>query len=366
VKYAVARGVDALLRLTARRGNAPRIPDRPRVLVVRCDHIGDAVMATSVLKPLRDALSPSTLDVLAGPWAAPIFEHHPAVDNVLTFAAPWWSAARGGSFAERRRAWAELRQVIRKIKAGRYDVGIDLRGDLRQIVFFLRLGGIPIRVSSDRTGGTSLLTHVASHDPLLHEVEKNAAIAALIGAVGPWRLDVAISKEDLASIAATGFVAFALRGSEENREWPAAQAAATAAALHGEFRIPSVIVGTSADAPFADNIVALATSPIANLAGRTSLMQTAALLRCATMVVAVDSGPMHLAAAVGAPVVALFGPGDPRECRPWSGRAEVVGGSAPCGCTGASCEFVKGAGRCMREITPEMVVEAVRRVMHAR
>jgi ADP-heptose:LPS heptosyltransferase len=367
VKYAAARGVDALLRLNARRDqNVPRIPDRPRVLVVRCDHIGDAVMATSVLKPLRDALNPSTLDVLAGPWAAPIFEHHPAVDSVLTFATPWWREARGASFGERMRTWAELPGMIRSIKARRYDVGIDLRGDLRQILFFLRLGGMPIRASSDRTGGRSLLTHVWTHDPLLHEVEKNAAIAALLGAVGPWTLDVAISKEDLASTAATGFVAFALRGSEENREWPAAQAAAAAEALYAEFRVPAVIVGTTADAAFAESIVSLATSPIANLAGRTSLMQTAALLRCATMVVAVDSGPMHLAAAVGAPVVALFGPGDPRECRPWSDRAEVVAVSAPCGCPGASCEFVKGAGRCMREIAPGMVVEAVRRVLRGR
>ena len=323
-------------------------------------------MATSVLKPLRDALNPSTLDVLTGPWAAPIFEHHPAVDEVLTFATPWWSVVRGASFGERMRAWAELPRMIRSIKTRRYDVGIDLRGDLRQIVFFLRLGGMPIRVSSDRTGGRSLLTHGWTYDPKLHEVEKNAAIAGLLGAVGPWKLDVAISKEDLASTAATGFIAFALRGSEENREWPAAHAAAAADVLYREFRIPSVVVGTSADVPFADNIVALATSPIANLAGRTSLMQTAALLRCATMVVAVDSGPMHLAAAVGAPVVALFGPGDARQCRPWSGRTEVVAVSAPCGCEGRRCDFVEGAGRCMREITSGMVVEAVRRVMRIR
>jgi ADP-heptose:LPS heptosyltransferase len=361
--------LDALLRLTAGSDqNGPRIPDRPRVLIVRCDHIGDAVMATSVLKPLRDALRPSTLDVLAGPWAAPIFEHHPAVDEVLTVATPWWSAARGASFGERMRAWAELPQVIRRIKARRYDVGIDLRGDLRQIGFFLRLGGIPIRVSSDRTGGRSLLTNVWTHNPTLHEVETNAAIAALVGAAGPSRLDVVMPNSDLTSllprdVAGTGFVTFALRGSEENREWPAAHAAAAADALHGEFGVPSVIIGTSVDASFANSVVALATSPIINLVGRTSLIQAATVLRCATAVVAVDSGPMHLAAAAGAPLVALFGPGDPRECRPWSDRAEVVAVAAPCGCAGSSCEFVKGAGRCMREIEPEMVVEAIRRAM---
>src|SRR5262249_47224458 len=166
---------------------APQIPDRPRVLVVRCDHIGDAVMATSVLKPLRDALNPSKLDILAAPWAAQIFECHPAVDEVLSFATPGWSAARGASPGERLRAWAALPSMIRGIKSRRYDVGIDLRGDLRQIALFLRLGGMPIRVSSDRTGGRTLLTHVWTNDPALHEVEKDAAIAAPLRAAGPLR-----------------------------------------------------------------------------------------------------------------------------------------------------------------------------------
>src|SRR5262245_29382588 len=323
-------------------------------------------MASSVMKPLRDALDASKLDVIAGPCAAQIFECHPAVDDVLPFATPWWSAARGASLAERARAWAALPAMIRQIKTRRYDVGIDLRGDLRQIALFLRFGGMPIRVSSDRTGGRTLLTHVWTHDPRLHEVEKDAAIAALVGAAGPVRLDVAGLDGDFKEVlpsdwATTGYIVFSLRGSEENREWPEAHAAAAADALHRELGLPSVIIGASGDAPLANRIATLALSPVVDLTGRTSLMQAGGVLRGARAVVAVDSGPMHLAAAVGAPVVALFGPGDPRECRPWSDRSEVVSVSAPCGCEGASCEFVKGAGRCMREITPRMVVEAVRR-----
>ena len=323
-------------------------------------------MATSVLKPLRDALDASKLDVLAGPWAAQIFECHPAVDEVLPFATPWWSAARGASLGERLRAWAALPSMIRKIKARRYDVGIDLRGDLRQIALFLRLGGMPIRVSSDRTGGRTLLTYVWTHDPALHEVERDAAIAALVGAAGPVRLDFAAPDCDCeeflpSDLAKTGYVVFSLRGSEENREWPVDHAVLAAQILHREHDLPVVIIGGASDVEFADDIVARATSPVVNLAGRTSLLQATLVMRGATAVVAVDSGPMHLAAAVGAPVVALFGPGDPRECRPWSDRAEVVSVSAPCGCERESCEFVKGPGRCMREITPVMVVEAVRR-----
>src|SRR5262245_26806007 len=210
-------------------------------------------MASSVMKPLRDALDASKLDVIAGPCAAQIFECHPAVDEVLPFATPWWSAARGASLGERMRAWAALPSMIRGIKSRRYDVGIDLRGDLRQIALFLRLGGMPIRVSSDRTGGRTLLTHVWTNDPRLHDGEKDAAIAALVGAAGPVRLDVAAldgGLEDLLplGVTTTGYVVFALRGSEENREWPEAHAAAAADALHSELGLPSVIIGAKTDA----------------------------------------------------------------------------------------------------------------------
>src|ERR1700727_64496 len=95
-KRAVALIANALVApfgpLFGRRGP---IPAHPRVLLVRCDHIGDAVMATAVLRPLREALDPERLDVLAAPWSASVFEGNPAVDGVITYAAPWWLAARG-------------------------------------------------------------------------------------------------------------------------------------------------------------------------------------------------------------------------------------------------------------------------------
>ena len=290
-----------------------------------------------VLRPLREALRPATLDVLAGPWAAEVFEGHPAVDHVLTYATPWWSAVRGAPARERLARWLELPGMIRRIRAGKYDVGIDLRGDLRQITFFLGLGGMPVRVSSDRTGGTRLLTHTWPFDPTLHEVEKNLAVASLLGASGIARLDVAahaVLPTRLRAMLpddakARGYVAFALRGSEPNRAWPAAHAAKVVDGLRRELGLESVYVGSVADAPLGDEVARLASSPIVNLAGRTSLTETLSVLRHATVTVAVDSGPMHLAAAAGSPVVALFGPGDPRECRPWSDTAQIVASVRP-------------------------------------
>jgi ADP-heptose:LPS heptosyltransferase len=246
-------------------------------------------------------------------------------------------------------------------------VAIDLRGDLRQIALFLAAPGIPVRVSSDRTGGRRLLTHAWRHEPALHEVEKDFAIASLVGAVGTPRLELTARSdmtEPMPVVAnAHGYAAVALRGSEENRQWTVDQAAQALETIHDEFGLSAVCVGGAADAPLAEDLVRRTRAPVVSLAGSVDLATSIEVIRRAAVMIAVDSGPMHIAAAVGTPLVALFGPGDPRECRPWTENADVVATVAPCGCTGARCDFIRGAGRCMREIDRTMVVEAVRRVV---
>jgi heptosyltransferase-2 len=373
VRRAAARAIDAVIGALVRTRDAPAVsvPTAPRVLVIRCDHIGDAVMATSVLGPLRAALQPETLDVLAGPWAEPVFTSHPAVDRVLTYATPWWSVERGASFVERVRGWAALPGFVRELRRGRYDIGIDLRGDLRQIVFFLHAAKMPIRVSSNRTGGADLLTHVWHNDERLHEVQKDFAIAALLGAEGQPSLAVHSpphASHELVQflspkIRTRGYAVMALRGSSENRQWPAEHAASVVDGLSAEFGLPCVTVGGPADVPLSEAVERLASAPVHGLAGRIPLGDSMEVIRHARLVIAVDSGPMHLAAAAGVPLVALFGPGDPQACGPWSDRAEVVASSAPCGCRRSRCEFVEDAGRCMRLVTPAMVLDAARRVL---
>ncbi|HKC42117.1 MAG TPA: hypothetical protein VKC15_21420, partial [Gemmatimonadales bacterium] len=97
-------------------------------------------MATAVLGPLRRHLQPERLDVLAGPWAAAVFRTHPAVDEVIEYAAPWWCAARGMPRRARMEGWSRLPRIVWTLRSRHYDIAIDLRGDLRHILFFLALG----------------------------------------------------------------------------------------------------------------------------------------------------------------------------------------------------------------------------------
>lgn len=339
-----------------------------RILLIRCDHIGDAIMATSVLSDVREQLGAASLDVLCGPWAAPIFDSHPAVDRVLVIAAPWWVSARHGTFRARFAAWISLAKAIRQIRRARYDIGIELRGDLRQILFFLALGRVARRVSSDRTGGRHLLTDVWRHNEKLHEVEKNAAIVALLDVEPRMKLDVSVPAAVRAEVETlrersgldNPFVVLSLRGTEQNRGWPIASAARLAEMIRAELGALTVLIGGPADRDFGLKVQEASTVEIVNLCGTTTLLQSVALLKCARAAVVVDSGPMHMAAAARVPTVALFGSGDPRECRPWCSSYRILSVGAPCGCQQPVCDFEpNGPGKCMYGISPEAVIAAL-------
>lgn len=340
------------------------VPRHPRVLVVRCDHIGDAVMATAALQPIADAMEPAQLDVLAGPWGRDVFAAHPAVGEVLTVETPWWLAARGAGRLQQLRAWTALPAVVRRLRARQYDFVFELRGDLRQILLFAALSGAPRRIAADRTGGRALLTHAVPHDDSRHEVERLASLLASVGvtriARPVLRPPTAVRAGLLERLPARPFVVVAGTGTEPNRAWPTAHVAelTTRLAARG---VPSVLVGAARDRAYATGVAA-AGGAVIDLTGETSVGELAAVLSRAAAAVCTDSGPMHIAAAVGTPVIALFGPGDPAHSRPWGGNVTVLTSGAPCGCVHPWCDRVAdrtAPGRCMGETSPATVESAV-------
>jgi ADP-heptose:LPS heptosyltransferase len=340
------------------------VPRHPRILVIRCDHIGDAVMATAALQPIADAMEPSQLDVLAGPWGREIFATHPAVHEVLTVETPWWLAARGAGVGRRFRAWLALPAVVRRLRSRQYDFVFELRGDLRQILLFGALSGAPRRIASDRTGGRALLTHAVPHDDSRHEVERLASLLASVGVTRIARPVLRPPERVRASLAdqlpPVPFVVVAGRGTEPNRAWPAEHVAAVSRQLERR-QIPVVLVGALRDRRYARDVAA-AGGAVLDLTGQTSLQELMYVLARAAVAVCTDSGPMHIAAAVGTPVIALFGPGDPRHSRPWGGNVMLLTSGAPCGCVHPWCDRVvdrSAPGACMAETSPSTVESAV-------
>jgi ADP-heptose:LPS heptosyltransferase len=361
---------DGLLKAVAPWITVPAapLPRNPRVLVIRLDHLGDAVMATSALPALAEALDPAALDVLCGSWARDVFASHPAVRDVLVADMPWWLAARRAPWGRRLRAWAALPGAVQRVRERRYDVVVELRGDLRQILCFAALSGAPTRVSTDRTGGEALLTRVWPFDQAPHEVEKTSQVIAQLGVrklvrpqlAPPSTVRPALQEAWGAACQGRPAVVMALRGTEPNRTWPAGEAAALALQLERN-GCSAILVGGAGDAAYARAVLE-AGGPVADLTAKTTVSELAWVCRQAAVAVCVDSGPMHVAAAVGTPVVALFGPGDPSQSRPWGPTVDVLAERSPCGCVHPWCDQTHSRtapGECMAAITAERIATAV-------
>lgn len=361
-RNSLLRGADRLLSAVLTPARAPQRPAAPRVLVIRCDHLGDATLSTAPLQAIRDALKPSRLDVMCGPWAAAVFEGHPAVDEVLPVVTPWWLPKDRAGFVARIRAWVGLVPSVLSIRRREYDIGIDLRGDLRHFIWFFGVGGIPERVSSDRTGGAVLLTSCARHEEGVHEVLRTLAIAAAAGAEPVGRPTLArrgLSAARRSELRLPArFIAIAPRGASPNRQWPAEHLADFARLVASQLGIPLVYIGSRSDRPHADDVGLTAEQGFINLAGETTVPELIAVLGEAELVVAMDSGPMHVAAAVGRPIVAVWGP-TPTDWLPYTDDAVIVRSAEPCVCTGRSCRFSSGAGRCFQAMTGAQVFATV-------
>jgi heptosyltransferase-2 len=143
------------------------------------------------------------------------------------------------------------------------------------------------------------------------------------------------------------------------KRWPPAGFATLAARLQSDKRAQIAIVGTTQDGPLAESISKGLSAPIVDLTGRTSLRQLAAVISRADLMVTNDSGPMHLANALQVPVVALFGPTDPRVTAPFQEPSTWLHHQAPCWpCSYRVCPFDH---RCMMSLEPDEVYEACAR-----
>jgi len=378
----LARLADRLLcfpvsLLRRRGGNFPAHPPAS-ILVVRPDHLGDVLISTSVFRALKEKYPSARVTALVGPWSAELLRHNPFVDQVITLDCPWWSGKRGrgaGSLS----FLSRYRRFLREARRERFQAGIDLRGDIRHILLFLFLPGIPQRVAYDRSGGAALLTTAVPAPGFfsLGESEKNRRLLAEgLGIKGEWTeprvywtdTDRSTAEELLrAAGIGPGETVIALSPSARSplRTWPPERFAGLADRLAGEFSARIVLLGGPDASPLAGEIAGRSRTGPVNLAGKTTLLQAAALCSRSRLFVGVEGGLMHLAAAAGTPVVALYGPMRPELTRPRRDNFFPVYHPLPCSpCLQLECPYsASPRGRCMEKISLEDVLAAVRRAL---
>jgi len=265
---------------------------------------------------------------------------------------------------------ARLRQLLQHLRARPFDLVVDVQGLLKSAVWVARARS-PRKVGYDKTRELSYLVlteRVPPFDPEAHAVWRYLNLAHYLGAppaLPRFRLglDTAVDISTLIPAKADRPLVVLHPGARwTSKLWPPASWAHLADWFHAQgFQV--AVTGSRADRELVAGITAQCRAPVLNLAGRTSLAQLAAILRQARLAVTTDTGAMHLAAALGTKVTALFGPTAPWRTGPFGGGHQVVRLGLPCSpCFKRQCP----APRCLNELFPEMVQAACEKILSVR
>jgi len=361
----------ALAPLSWRRRGTPDVQPT-RILLLRLERIGDLLMTHAAITRARHLWPDAQIDLAVGSWNAPLARLMPEVSRVDVLDVPW--LAREGTGL----SWPALITRARAWRTRHYDLVVNFEPDIRSNALAW-LSGAAHRIGYWTGGGGAFLTTALAYEPTAH-VATNAA--QLLDMVAGRRASTMATRTaqlvpDAASVAAAAavlaqvpsdhrLIGLHVAGGRESKQWHLARFAEVGRTLATEGRVTLVLTGGAGDRALVDAVRAdLGDAPVVDTAGALDLPASAALLSRLTMLITGDTGPMHLASAVGTPVIALFGPSDPQRYGPLATHQHVLRVQlpcSPCGQVRLPPERCRGhVPDCMDGITVAAVVDAAQR-----
>ncbi len=336
--------------------------DFRRILLIKPSSLGDIVHALPTAVALKRRFPSASLTWLVKKQWAGVLEGSPALHRILAvnLSLGGWPAA------------------IRAVRAGQFDLVVDLQGLFRSAVLGW-LSGAPVRVgfANAREGSPWFYTQkVAIVDPEMHAVDRYLLIPRslggappLIGALDfPLAVDSGADKKvsemllSAGAIAGSPLVAINAGARWPTKHWPSRAFAEVADQLQDE-GMQVVVIGSVAESHPAGTVVGHMRTSAINLVGKTTIKELIALLRRVRLLITNDSGPMHLAAALGTPVIALFGPTDPGRTGPYGLGHRVLRSGIPCSpCFSRRCVNPKTL-ECLTSISPGQVFQQALQVL---
>ncbi len=337
-----------------------------RFLIIKPSSLGDVIHAFPAVTMLAQQEPDSEIDWMIAPQFAPVVRYHPAVRNLIFF--------HRRDLGTLRRFPATFFNLVSDLRKNRYDAVIDLQGLLRSSIIseFARTPMIAGPAMAREAGSKFFYRKKLRYpEDTLHAVRKNAAMMAdFLGIPVPetLRFEFPVNPSDsqraralLSKQAGARFIAIAPGARWHSKQWPGTFFAEAATLLHAEF--PDhffVLLGTRDEIPQGNELIANLQFPVLNLIGRTSVGELIEVIRKARLLLCNDSGPMHIAAAAGTPLIANFGPTDPDLTGPFSDKAVVLQPSLECiRCFHRDCE----ERLCHQGIDVQRVLEAARQLL---
>ena len=334
----------------------PPLTDISRLLVVKTSSIGDVIHALPVVQAIKEAAPRLTLGWVVRRRCADVLRGNPFIDRLYVMPD--------------RPSLGELRALRAELRADRYEIALDMQG------LFLSglatwLSGAPVRAGWDRNreANALFLTHpiIPGRARDRHEVDLLYGFAEALGvhvahpeftpqtylaAEGAGR-----AGEWLAGLPRPR-IALNVGASRAYKRWPVERWASVARALTISGS-GVVFVGDRNDAQAVAEILPGLAAGYVDLAGETTLRELASVLAACDLLVTADTGPMHIAVAVGTPVVALFGATDPARHGPYGARNVVLHDPAPGAVVPGKRPSDEAGAACLARITPEDVLAAV-------
>ncbi|MDD5381654.1 MAG: glycosyltransferase family 9 protein [Phycisphaerae bacterium] len=310
---------------------------RKNILIIKPSSLGDVVMALPALSALRRSFPQAKISWFIRPEFAPLIKNHPDLNEVILFERKFLGRALSNP-----RAFGALVALIWRINRCKFDIVIDLQGLFRTAAFAW-LSGCKKRFGMANAGEFAHLfyTNKIKQDSVcIHLVDYYLEIVRQAGAA---KIDVQflLPVDSVAAdsvnrllkakdIKPDNYAVFVPTSAHEDKCWPVERFAALADKITKQFHLSIIATGSASEKPIVERLKNKANVPIANFAGVTSIGELVTLLKGARLVVSNDTGPGHIAAALGVPVVLIFGRSNPARVAPY-GRPDCAAAIEPNG-----------------------------------
>jgi lipopolysaccharide heptosyltransferase II len=342
-----------------------------RILAVRLDNLGDVLMTTPALRALRDAVPGRHVTLLTSRAGATLAPFLPDVDNVMALPVPWMPGDRHAPDGEE--------EIVSALRRRAFDAAVIFTAYSQSplpAALTCWQAGIPLRLAHCRENPYQLLTDWVPdpepHAVMRHEVRRQLDLVAAVGCrVADERLSFRIRAEDsataMAKLRCAGvdverpWILLHPGASAPSRRYPTEHFAAVAELLSRVSDHQLVITGAPNEIDIADAVRRQARVACFLLAGELLLGELAAAIAAAALLIANNTGPVHIAAALGTPIVDLYALTNPQHA-PWHVPSRVLYHDVPCRfCYRSVCP--QGHHACLRLLDPERVASAARELL---